>query len=284
VTQEAVQQARPAAPAELAWPGGGEAQRSPRSLGAGAIGVFDSGIGGLSVLRALRAELPHERFVYYADTGHAPYGERGDAYTQARSMAVVRELIEQHRIKMLVVACNTATAAAVHLMRAQWPQVPIVGLEPALKPAAALSRTGRIAVLATRGTLSSAKFRQLHDALRGQAEFLPVPCDGLAGAIERQDAIEIEALCSGYMRAVGTFGTESGQVDTVILGCTTTSSWPTRCAPTRPPACVSSTPARPWPSTPTACWPRGVSCGLRMTGARPICSSAAAIRPNCKQR
>ena len=184
------------------------------------IGVFDSGVGGLSVLRALQAELPHEHFVYFADTAHAPYGERGDAYVAERTLAVARELIGTHGIKALVVACNTATAAAVHLLRAQWPALPVIGVEPALKPAVAASRTGHVAVLATRGTLASDKFRRLHDALAGQARFRLVPCDGLADAIERGDAIKTGALCAGYMRAAGPFGLQADEVDTVVLGCT----------------------------------------------------------------
>lgn len=184
------------------------------------IGVFDSGVGGLSVLRALQSELPHEHFVYFADTAHAPYGERGDAYVIDRSFAVAHGLIGTHRIKALVVACNTATAAAVHLLRAQWPALPVIGLEPALKPAVAASRTGHIAVLATQGTLASDKFRRLHDTLAGQARFRLVPCGGLADAIEHGDAIKTGALCASYMGAAGPFGLQTGEVDTVVLGCT----------------------------------------------------------------
>ncbi len=184
------------------------------------IGVFDSGVGGLSVLRALQAELPHEHFVYFADTAHAPYGERGDAYVTERTLAVARELIDAQGIKALVVACNTATAAAVHLLRAQWPALPVIGVEPALKPAVAASRTGHIAVLATRGTLASDKFRRLHDTLAGQAQFHLVPCDGLADAIERGDAIKTGALCASYMGAAGPFDLQAEAVDTVVLGCT----------------------------------------------------------------
>src|SRR6185369_13653234 len=126
------------------------------------IGVFDSGVGGLSILRALRAELPQEDFVYFSDAAHAPYGERGDLYVVERSRAIAQQLLDEHRIKALVVACNTATAAAVHLLRAEHDRIPTVGVEPALKPAAALTRTGRVAVFATRGTLGSEKFRKLH--------------------------------------------------------------------------------------------------------------------------
>ncbi|MEP6724043.1 MAG: glutamate racemase [Variovorax sp.] len=184
------------------------------------IGVFDSGVGGLSVLNALRVELPRERFVYFADTAHAPYGERGDAFVAQRSLAVAAGLAERHAIKALVVACNTATAAAIHLLRPAYHVLPLVGVEPALKPAVALSTTKRIAVLATRGTLDSAKFHTLHAALAGQATFSLVPCDGLAGAIESSDATAIKALCARYMGAAGRFGTEPGQIDTLVLGCT----------------------------------------------------------------
>ena len=184
------------------------------------IGVFDSGVGGLSILRALRAELPAEDFVYFADTAHAPYGERGDEYVTGRSRAVLRQLIEEHHVKMMVVACNTATAAAIHLLRTEYPELLLVGVEPALKPAVARSRTGRIGVLATRGTLSSAKFRALHESLKGQAEFVLQPCDGLAAAIEADDTSQIDLLCGRYTRAIGDFGSEPGQIDTVVLGCT----------------------------------------------------------------
>ena len=184
------------------------------------IGVFDSGVGGLSVLKALRGALPHERFVYYGDTAHAPYGERGDAFVLARSLAVARELVEGEGAKALVVACNTATAAAVHVLRAIWPELPIVGLEPALKPAVAATRTGCIGVLATRGTLASRKFQALHAALAGQTRFVLQPCDGLAAAIERMDTPEIIAVSASCTRAIGQFGSESGQIDTLVLGCT----------------------------------------------------------------
>ncbi|VTU27397.1 glutamate racemase [Variovorax sp. PBL-E5] len=184
------------------------------------IGVFDSGVGGLSVLNALRSELPREHFVYFADTDHAPYGERSDAYVTQRSLEVTRYLLEAHRIKALVVACNTATAAAIHRLRADHPSLPLIGVEPALKPAVAISRTGRIAVIATRVTLESRKFEALHASLASQAHFSIVPCDGLAGAIERSDAAQIAALCERYLGAAGRFGTEPGQIDTLVLGCT----------------------------------------------------------------
>ena len=184
------------------------------------VGVFDSGVGGLSILKALRAELPAQDFVYFADTAHAPYGERDDAYVIERTRAIVRLLREDHAIQALVIACNTATAAAVHLIRAENPDLPVVGVEPALKPAVALSRTRRIGVMATRGTLASDKFRLLHDSLRNQADFILQPCDGLAYVIELHDTEKVKALCRGFTQAIGEFGDAPGQVDTLVLGCT----------------------------------------------------------------
>jgi len=186
------------------------------------IGVFDSGVGGLSVLKALRAELPFEDFVYVADSGYAPYGERSESFVVARSRAIARYL-QGHDglgIKALVMACNTATAAAVQLLRHEHGGLPIIGVEPALKPAVALSQTKRIGVMATRGTLASQKFKALKDSLAGQAEFICQPCDGLADAIERNDTIKTIALCTEYTRAIGQFGLNKGQVDTLVLGCT----------------------------------------------------------------
>lgn len=184
------------------------------------VGVFDSGVGGLSVLKALRAQLPAEDFIYLADAGFAPYGERGDPFVIERTLAVVRKLREEHSIKALVIACNTATAAAGHLVRAEHPDLPLVGVEPALKPAVALSKTRRIGVMATRGTVGSAKLRALHDSLKGQAEFILQPCDGLADAIQNQDVVKVHALCEQYTRAIGLFGSRAGEVDTLVLGCT----------------------------------------------------------------
>lgn len=193
------------------------------------IGVFDSGIGGLSVLRALRAELPHERFVYLADSGHAPYGERDARFVAQRTHAITAYLRAQHHIKALVVACNTATAAAIHEVRSSHPDLPLVGVEPALKPAVQQSQTKRIGVIGTRGTLGSEKFRALHASLAGQVEFILQACDGLAHAIERSteqalhgsaETPEVRALCARYISAMGQFGNEAGQIDTLVLGCT----------------------------------------------------------------
>ena len=187
------------------------------------IGVFDSGVGGLSILQALRAEMPHEHFIYIADSGHAPYGERDEAHVLARSRAIVAYLVSRN-IKALVIACNTATAGAIELLRGEHPGLALIGVEPALKPAAALSTTGRIGVMATRGTLASAKFKALLAAQADRAMFVLQPCDGLADAIEHgaetEDTTKTIALCAQYTSVMGGFGTQSGQIDTLVLGCT----------------------------------------------------------------
>lgn len=199
------------------------------TLAASPIGVFDSGVGGLSVLQALRHELPHEHFVYLADSAHAPYGERGDAFVQARTQAIAQHMFDVQGIKALVIACNTATAAAVESLRAAQPRWPLIGVEPALKPAAASSQTHHIGVIGTRGTVSSTRFHKLLAEHSGQAHFSVQACDGLAGAIERstqtfaqhaESASEIEALCTRYLGALGEFGLKTGQMDTLVLGCT----------------------------------------------------------------
>lgn len=184
------------------------------------IGVFDSGVGGLSILRALRRELPQEDFVYFSDAGHGPYGERDDAFVAERTHDIAQRLLDEHRVKALVIACNTATAAAVHLLRTAHGDLPCVGVEPALRPAANFSRTGRVAVFATRSTLSSAKFRLLHDSLHRQAEFVLQPCDGLAAAIEDDRPGDVRDLCRRYVQSAGEFGTGPGRIDTLVLGCT----------------------------------------------------------------
>ncbi len=188
------------------------------------IGVFDSGIGGLSILKALRAEMPLESFVYFADSAHNPYGDKSDAFVIDRARAIAQQLIGQHHIKALVVACNTATAAAIDVLRAEHPSLPIIGVEPALKPAVVISQTRRIAVLATRGTLASAKFLALHQSLADVAEFVGRPCVGLADLIEHsagvQDTTNLIAACAVFTRTTGLFGTQKGCIDTLVLGCT----------------------------------------------------------------
>lgn len=194
------------------------------------IGVFDSGVGGLSILKALLMELPDERFIYLADAGHAPYGEKSGDDVLARSRAVTAYLLGQG-VRALVVACNTATAAAIDTLRLEYPGLPIIGVEPGIKPALAMSRTGRIGVMATRGTLDSPRFTRLMQTMGPEAEaaFRLQACDGLAMAIEQSthqsqadpaaEAV-VRAVCAQHISAMGEFGDGTGQMDTLVLGCT----------------------------------------------------------------
>jgi glutamate racemase len=185
------------------------------------VGVFDSGVGGLSVLQALRAEMPAARFVYVADSAHAPYGERSSAQVRERAQRITEALIGKHGIDALVVACNTATAHAIEALRDRHPGTPIVGVEPALRPAAAMSRSGHVGVLATRGTVQSQRFARLLREVQASADrpvrFSVQACDGLADAIERQDAASTRRLCEQYAAALLQ---EARDLDTVVLGCT----------------------------------------------------------------
>lgn len=180
------------------------------------IGLFDSGVGGLSVLRALQRQAPQVALRYVADSGHAPYGERSDEHVQQRSLQIADFLVGQG-IAALVVACNTATASAIALLRQRHPALPVVGVEPGLKPAAAASPRGRIGVLATGGTLRSARFARLLAAHRGQSEWHLQACPGLAQAIEQgdPDGDAVRRLVARHCAPLRDAG-----VDTVVLGCT----------------------------------------------------------------
>ena len=181
------------------------------------LGVFDSGIGGLSVLRDLRRELPGASLVYVADSGHAPYGERSDDFVVARSERITGWLASAG-CDAVVVACNTATAVAVEALRAAWPALPIIGVEPGIKPAIALTRNGRIGVMATTATLRSTRFLRLLDTHAGGAVSVHLqPCPGLAQAIERHGdgAPELRQLIDGYCAPL-----RVAAVDVVVLGCT----------------------------------------------------------------
>ncbi len=182
------------------------------------VGVFDSGIGGLSVVKHLRQQMPQEQFLYVADSGYAPYGERSEEEIIARSIRIT-EFFLQHHIKALVVACNTATAAAVAVLRQRYPNLIIVGIEPGLKPAAAISRNQRVGVLATRSTLQSEKFRLLHEQLSAETKtlFIPQACVGLVNQIEQGDltAPALMDLLRHYVRPL-----LEQEIDTLVLGCT----------------------------------------------------------------
>jgi len=182
------------------------------------VGIFDSGVGGLSVLRHIRSQLPHEHLIYVADSGFAPYGDKPEDVVAERSLTIARFLIAQGA-KALVVACNTATVAAVKLLRARFPEMPIVGVEPGLKPAAAATRNGRVGVLATERTLAGAKFLKLRDEIAEatSAQFLLQPCQGLADQIEfgELDSQETTAMLERYIAPLLAQG-----ADTLVLGCT----------------------------------------------------------------
>ncbi|MCU1367081.1 MAG: murI [Ilumatobacteraceae bacterium] len=180
------------------------------------IGLFDSGVGGLSILRAVRRELPDADLLYVADSAYAPYGERPVREIVDRCLVITEHFVERDA-DVIVVACNTATAAAIATLRATFPDVPFVGVEPGLKPAVARSRNGRIGVLATQATIESDKFRALVAAQPGSAEVHLRACPGLAAAIEAGDLdgpemTELVEWCCTPLRSAG--------VDTVVLGCT----------------------------------------------------------------
>jgi glutamate racemase len=180
------------------------------------IGVFDSGLGGLSVLQALRHQSPEAELLYVADSGHAPYGERDVAHITARSEHITRFLLAQGA-QVIVVACNTATAAAVQHLRNTWPAVPIVGVEPGIKPAIAQSPSGRIGVMATPATLASERFRALLDRHATSTQVTLQACPGLAREIERGqlDSAPLRQLVQDFTAPLKAAG-----VDTVVLGCT----------------------------------------------------------------
>lgn len=188
------------------------------------IGVYDSGVGGLSVLRALLAEIPEVRFVYVADSAHAPYGARPPADVVDRALHIGQRLRREHAIDALVVACNTATAHAIDALRGQHPALPVVGVEPALKPAAALTRTGHVGVLATQGTVHSGRFRRLRVSVEADAtrplHFSVQACEGLADAIERFDETAVRQRCQHHLAALYEAGKGLPAIDTLVLGCT----------------------------------------------------------------
>lgn len=179
------------------------------------IGVFDSGVGGLSVLHEIREALPNESLLYVADSGHVPYGEKTPEQIRERSRTIARFLVDQGA-KALVVACNTATAAAVGDLRERY-HVPIIGMEPAVKPAAQATRSGVVGVLATTGTLQSARFAALLDRFAGSVTVVTQPCPGLVEYIEQGEleSDRLRELLRRYTEPLLAAG-----CDTLILGCT----------------------------------------------------------------
>ena len=179
------------------------------------IAVFDSGLGGLTVLRALRERLPQEDFFYFADTRFLPYGDRPEVFLKERGV-LIAEALARRGAKALVIACNTATAVAAEAIRAA-SVLPVVALEPGVKPAAALTRSGVIGVLATTRTLHSERFERLVGNHANHLRVVAQACPGLAEAIETEGPASpaVDALLDTFVAPLATAG-----ADVVVLGCT----------------------------------------------------------------
>ena len=180
-----------------------------------AIGVFDSGVGGISVLQHIHALLPSEQLLYVADSKYAPYGNKTPAEIQSRCFEITDFLMTKN-IKALVVACNTATAAAIEALRIRY-NIPIIGMEPAVKPAAEASKNGIVGVLATTGTLKSAQFAALLESYGRNVKVITQACIGLVECVERGelDTANTKALIQRYCAPLLADG-----ADTLVLGCT----------------------------------------------------------------
>lgn len=180
------------------------------------IGIFDSGSGGLSVYRELVKVLPAERFVYYSDNAHCPYGEKTAAYIQDRARAITDFLLEKGA-DIIVVACNTATAAAIATLRAEYPSVPFVGMEPAVKPAALGTKTGVIGVLATAGTLKGSKYLNTRGLYEDDVRIVEHVGRGFVELVEAGilDGQEAEATVRASLQPLLDQG-----ADIIVLGCT----------------------------------------------------------------
>lgn len=180
------------------------------------IGVFDSGVGGFTVLRELRTLLPTAKLRYLADTAYAPYGGRSPEDIRSRSFAITEHLIDRGA-KLIVIACNTATAHAIEALRARWPDLPFVGTEPGIKPAVAATRNGRIGLLATPATAASARLKALIERHIGDREVVVQGCPGVVDRIEAGDldSTELRTIVENHCEPLRAAG-----IDTVLLGCT----------------------------------------------------------------
>jgi glutamate racemase len=180
------------------------------------IGVFDSGVGGLSVLREIRAQMPEEHAIYFGDQGHIPYGPRPMEQIRAFSEAITRFLLDQGA-KIVVVACNTASAAALKYLREKFPDVSIVGMEPAVKPAAEYTRTGRVGVLATPATFQGALYASVVERFANGVELYQNTCNGLVQQIEegKLNGPETRRILEEALLPM-----LEKNIDTVVLGCT----------------------------------------------------------------
>ena len=180
------------------------------------IGVFDSGVGGLSVLRAMRELMPEELVIYFGDQGHVPYGPRSLEQVRDFSEAITRFLLDKNA-KLIVVACNTASAAALHYLRNRFPNISFVGMEPAVKPAAEHTRSGLVGVLATPATFQGALYASVVERFANGVQVLQDTCPGLVGQIEQGnlDGEETYTILENALRPMLDRG-----IDTVVLGCT----------------------------------------------------------------
>ncbi len=179
------------------------------------IAVFDSGVGGISVLRHLVQVLPRERFLYFGDSANAPYGIRPTAEIRQLTLAAAHRLLSRN-VKALVVACNTATAAAIAALREKYPNTVIIGIEPALKPAATRFPGGTVGVMATPATLREEKFNRLLEVYAGNSTVVKIPVTGLVELVEqgKADSPEAEALLRPLLEPW------AGRLDALVLGCT----------------------------------------------------------------
>ncbi|MCU7800435.1 MAG: glutamate racemase [gamma proteobacterium symbiont of Lucinoma myriamae] len=179
------------------------------------IGIFDSGVGGLSVLQHIHQLLPHEHILYIADSGYAPYGCQDNSFIEQRSRVITERLITQGA-KAIVIACNTATASIIESFRQQY-GIPFVGVEPGIKPAIAMTKNGHIGIMATTGTLSSTRYSELSQRFGNIVNIHNQACPGLADQVEAGllDAPDTTQLLKKYLRKL-----EKKQVDTIVFGCT----------------------------------------------------------------
>ncbi len=180
------------------------------------IAVFDSGVGGISVLRHLLRYLPGERFLYFGDSANAPYGSRSTEEVRQLTLAAAKFLTSEYPVKALVIACNTATAAAVQQVRETYPHLIVIGIEPALKVAADHFPGGRIGVMATEVTLREEKFDTLLHRFQQECTIAKIPAPGLVQKIEagKTDCEETEQLLRQIL------GSHVGNLDALVLGCT----------------------------------------------------------------
>ena len=180
------------------------------------IAVFDSGLGGISVLRHLLKQMPGERYLYFGDSANAPYGSRPTAEVRDLTLAAAKRLMEEKPLKALVLACNTATAAAVQELRRRYPDLIVIGIEPALKVAADHYPGGRIGVMATEVTLREEKFDTLLHRFRENCSVTKIPMPGLVQLVEagKTDSPEMEELLKALLAP------HIGNLDAVVLGCT----------------------------------------------------------------